>query len=124
VSWRLRYFEFYEQIPKRARIAIQKRLGIRDGYMRSLAEFTNARCVVAFRQGRPIAWCALIPKRGGAPWMQVFVLRRWRRRGLGRRMVIRMCARAKLWGKPCRHSSYSKALNRFFDASGFHMEQK
>lgn len=123
MKWRLRYFEFYEDIPARHRAVIQKLLGTRGGSMRPLADYMNPRCVVAFAHNSPIGWCALIPTRRNhrrdGPWMHIFVLAKYRRRGIGRLLHNRIVAKANLAGRYCCRTTHSQAATRFFLKVGF-----
>jgi GNAT superfamily N-acetyltransferase len=121
--FRLRYFEFYEDIPRHHRAAIQKSLGLRNGVMRTLADYDNARCVVAFLRNKPIGWATLLPTRRNhrreGPWLNIYVLPKHRRKGLGRALMRRMVGRANLWGRPCCRTTHSLAATRFFLKTGF-----
>ncbi len=115
----IRAFRYYADAPLRDRRIIDATLGNPKRVMRVLARFQNAPIVVAYFDGRPIGWSALIPKAQGRkptyPWLMVFVQRKFRLLGVGRVLIDRLCKTCRL---DRRYITYDAQRVKFFAKMG------
>lgn len=123
IKARLRYYPAYNAIPLRSRRQIEDNLHLRKGWMLYFAAIGNPPCVVAFSRKRAIGWTTVLPR---GTWnryrrsIQVFVLPRFRRNGVGTKLIERLMERCQLFGKNVAiANNQTKQAQRFFKAIGF-----
>ncbi len=128
----IRFYKRFSDIASQTRDRIQRRLGYKRGPMRRLASKHDPECVVAFADSKVIGWVALfrpgqcdevVKKKYRSmkhKAVQIFVQKKFRRLGVGERMMNRLCERKNLHdGERIIRFEPNKKAGRFFKAVGF-----